>query len=91
MFRGDVAAKVGNILAKMSKNLQIIVISHLPQIAAKADNHFWVYKETHENSTLSNIKLLSHNERVNEIAQMISGEQISDAAIATAQNLLNEK
>ena len=88
---GDVAAKVGNILAKMSKNLQIIVISHLPQIAAKADNHFFVYKETHENSTLSNIKLLSHNERVNEIAQMISGEQISDAAIATARNLLNEK
>jgi DNA repair protein RecN (Recombination protein N) len=88
---GDVAAKVGNILAKMSKNMQVIAISHLPQIAAKADNHFWVYKETRENSTLSNIKLLSHNERVDEIAQMISGEQISDAAIATAQNLLNEK
>jgi len=88
---GDVAAKVGNILAKMSKNMQVIAISHLPQIAAKADNHFWVFKETKENSTLSNIKLLSQNERVDEIAQMISGEQISDAAIATAKNLLNEK
>jgi DNA repair protein RecN (Recombination protein N) len=88
---GDVAAKVGNILAKMSHNMQIIAITHLPQIAAKADNHFWVYKETLGNNTLSNIKLLSHPERVDEIAQMISGEQISEAAIATAQNLLNEK
>ena len=88
---GDVAAKVGNILAKMSHNMQIIAITHLPQIAAKADNHFWVYKETLENSTLSNIKLLSRSERIDEIAQMISGEQISDAAIATAHNLLNEK
>lgn len=88
---GDVAAKVGNILAKMSHNMQIIAITHLPQIAAKADNHFWVYKETLGNNTLSNIKLLSHPERVDEIAQMISGEQVSEAAIATAQNLLNEK
>lgn len=88
---GDVAAKVGNILAKMSKNMQIIAISHLPQIAAKADHHLWVFKEIQNHTTLSNIKLLSQSERIEEIAQMISGEKISEAAIKTAQNLLNEK
>ncbi len=86
---GDVAAKVANILRNMSQSMQIIAISHLPQIAAKAESHWWVYKESDDHKTLSNIKKLTHQERVQEIAQMISGEQITDAAIAAAEKLIN--
>ncbi len=87
---GDVAAKVANILAKMSASMQIIAISHLPQIAAKADTHLWVYKEIEDDKTKSNIKSLNTTERINEIAQMISGEKITPAAIETAKALLSE-
>jgi DNA repair protein RecN (Recombination protein N) len=86
---GDIAAKVANILRKMSENMQILAISHLPQIAAKAETHFWVYKETNEESTLSNIKQLSANERIEEIAKMISGESVTASAIETAKSLLS--
>ena len=86
---GDVAAKVANILLQMSTSMQIIAISHLPQIAAKAESHWWVYKESDELKTLSNIKRLNHQERIQEIAQMISGEEITDAAIAAAEKLIN--
>jgi DNA repair protein RecN (Recombination protein N) len=86
---GDVAAKVANILLHMSQSMQIIAISHLPQIAAKAESHWWVYKESDDHKTLSNIKKLNHQERIHEIAQMISGEQITDAAMAAAEKLLN--
>ncbi len=85
---GDVAAKVANILSELSKSMQIIAITHLPQIAAKADTHFWVYKEVFHDKTTSNIKALNKTERIHEIAQMISGEKITDAAIETAKNLL---
>jgi DNA repair protein RecN (Recombination protein N) len=85
---GDIAAKVANILRKMSQNMQILAITHLPQIAAKAESHFWVYKEVQDDNTLSNIKQLTHVERVDEIAKMISGESVSKAAIETAEDLL---
>ncbi|MEI6346777.1 MAG: DNA repair protein RecN [Bacteroidota bacterium] len=85
---GDIAAKVANILRKMSQNMQILAITHLPQIAAKAESHFWVYKKVQDDNTLSNIKQLTHVERVDEIAKMISGESVSKAAIETAEDLL---
>lgn len=85
---GDIAAKVANILRKMSQNMQILAITHLPQIAAKAESHFWVYKEVQDDNTLSNIKQLTYVERVDEIAKMISGESVSKAAIETAEDLL---
>ncbi len=88
---GDIAAKVALIMKNMSNNMQIIAISHLPQIAAKADTHFWIYKETEHDITSSKIKLLNQNERIEEIAKMISDENISSSAIQTAKELLNLK
>ncbi len=85
---GDIAAKVASIMKKMSKNMQVIAITHLPQIAAKADIHFWVYKQTDEDKTVSNIKVLSKEQRIKEIAKMISNDTISKASIGAAEELL---
>lgn len=85
---GEIAFKMGNILKKMSKNLQVINITHLPQIAAKGDYHFKVYKVENEKGTSSEIKKLEEAERLNEIAKMLSGENLSEAAIENAKELL---
>ncbi len=86
---GEVAAKVGKILADMSESIQLIVITHLPQIAGKGKHHYKVSKETDENKTHSQIKLLNQNERVVEIAKMISGDRISEVAMQNAKILLS--
>jgi len=86
---GEVAAKVGNILAEMSKGIQLIVITHLPQIAGKGDHHYQVTKETDETQTHSHIKLLNTDERVVEIAKMISGDRVSEVAMQNAKILLS--
>lgn len=86
---GEIADSMGKIMQDMSRNRQIISITHLPQIASKGETHYKVYKTDNDNSTETNIRRLSHDERINEIAAMLSGNQITDAAIANAKELLN--
>jgi len=85
---GEIAGKMGSILKEMSAGMQVINITHLPQVAAKGDYHFWVYKQDTEQETVTHLKLLSQKERVEELAKMLSGENISDAALQNAQELL---
>ncbi|OQX98174.1 MAG: hypothetical protein B6I24_06095 [Bacteroidetes bacterium 4572_128] len=85
---GEISHKMGKIIHKMSKNIQIINITHSPQIASKADFHYLVYKEENENSSNTKIKLLNKKERIIEIAEMLSGENITKASIRNAKELL---
>ena len=85
---GEVALKVGDLLQKMSQHHQIISISHLPQIAAKADEHFYVFKEQTDNNTQTFLKKLNNNERLNEIATMLSGKNPGEAAVRNAKELM---
>ena len=85
---GEVAVKMGQILEQMSKTVQVLNITHLPQIAAKGNNHYKVYKFDLNNQTFTSIKKLSEQERVEEIAQMLSGENYSATALETAKELL---
>jgi len=85
---GEIAAKVGQMIKQLSKNLQVIDITHLPQIAAKADTHILVYKEDREEGTISGLRKLNAEERVEEIAKMLSGESITSAALEHARQLI---
>jgi DNA repair protein RecN (Recombination protein N) len=85
---GDIAAKVARLLEKMSGNMQLVAITHLPQIAARAAEHYSVYKKYAENRTVSEVKCLSDGERIEEIAAMLSDASPSDAARTTAKELL---
>ncbi|HEX6227050.1 MAG TPA: DNA repair protein RecN [Chryseolinea sp.] len=85
---GEVAIKLGTLMKTMSNNHQIISISHLPQIAAKGDAHYFVYKDNSAAKTVSSIKRLSDPERVEEIAKMIGGARPSKVALENAQELL---
>ncbi|MBI9033710.1 MAG: DNA repair protein RecN [Bacteroidales bacterium] len=85
---GDIAGKVGEIMLRMSNKMQVIAISHLPQIAGKSLNHYFVYKEIVDERTESQIRHLQGDERVEEIAKMLSSGTISDAALQTARELL---
>jgi DNA repair protein RecN (Recombination protein N) len=84
---GNVASKTGDILKQMSKNHQMICITHLPQIAAKGQKHFYIYKKV-ENKTYTRMKELDETERIQELASMLGGETISEASIANARELL---
>ncbi len=86
---GEIAIRMGEIMKEMSLEMQIFAITHLPQIAAKGLAHFKVFKSTIEDDTQSELKLLSNEERVVEIAQMLSGTVISDSALNHAKALLN--
>lgn len=85
---GEVADKVGGVMKKMSSNLQVFSITHLPQVASKGDNHFYVYKTEENNLTNTHLKLLSQSDRVVELAKMMSGEQPSKASLQSAKELL---
>lgn len=85
---GEVALKVGEVMEDLSANMQVIAISHLPQIASKGLSHFKVYKEDKEDKTYSNIQLLNSEQRIKEIAQMLSGANPGEAAIQHAKELL---
>lgn len=85
---GPVADKMGEMLEKMAAATQIIVITHLPQVASKGNKHLVVKKEFNLNRNFTKILELSHNERVTEIARLLSGEKISSSAIENARNLL---
>jgi DNA repair protein RecN (Recombination protein N) len=86
---GDVAQKIGALLQKMGEHFQLIAISHLPQVAAKAQHHMKVEKSILGDRTISKVRILTKNEQVEEIARLMSGEQITDAAIETAKALMN--
>ncbi|HEU0136578.1 MAG TPA: DNA repair protein RecN, partial [Flavobacterium sp.] len=86
---GEIAHKMGDIMKSMSTDMQVFAITHLPQIAAKGHTHYKVFKSVSGERTNSELKLLTNEERVNEIAQMLSGSVISDSAINHAKALLD--
>ena len=88
---GEVAIQLGKMMKTMAKNHQVIVISHLPQIAAKADKHYFVFKDNSSAKTISQIKDLDIEGRVYEIAKMIGGANPSDLAKENAKELINSK
>ena len=85
---GEVALKVGELMERLSDDMQVIAITHLPQIASKGTSHFKVYKENKRNVTVTKITLLTQEERIVEIAQMLSGANPGDTAIEHAKKLL---
>jgi len=87
---GEVSNRIASVMASMSDNMQVVAITHLPQIAAKGDHHFKVYKSETNNQTVTNIKILTDTERVKEVAEMLSGKEIADSAIMHAKQLLNQ-
>lgn len=86
---GEIANKMGDIMKAMSRDMQVFAITHLPQIASKGESHYKVFKTTQGNTTVSELKLLDKEERVREIAEMLSGRDISDSALNHARALLN--
>ena len=86
---GEIALRMAGIMSAMSHTMQVISITHLPQIAAKGEQHIKVYKSDEEQGTVTHLKTLTEEERIVEIAQMIGGHQITEAAIANAKELLN--
>jgi DNA repair protein RecN (Recombination protein N) len=86
---GEVSNKIAAIMQQMSNNMQVIAITHLPQIAAKGSSHYKVYKKEIKGVTTTNLKQLTTEERIIEIAEMLSGKDISDSALTHAKELLN--
>jgi DNA repair protein RecN (Recombination protein N) len=86
---GEIADKVGNIIYGMASGMQVINITHLPQIASKGKTHLLVYKDNLSIHSTTKIKLLNSNERVVEIAKMLSGEKLTEAALTNAKELLS--
>lgn len=86
---GDIANSMGEMMQSIARNIQVLAITHLPQVASKGNNHYKVFKEDDETSTLTRIKELSIEERVDELALMLSGSTINEAARANARSLLN--
>ncbi len=85
---GEVANKVGQIMEQLSNNLQVITITHLPQIASKGKAHYFVYKDDEADTTRTRIKQLSDDERILEIAKMLSGDKPGESALQNARELL---
>lgn len=85
---GEIADKMGQVMLDFGKNMQVIAITHLPQIAAKGKSHYKVYKFDNNDSTTTNLILLSDEERLDEIARMLSGAIVTDAAVENARSML---
>lgn len=85
---GEIAIKMSQMMLEMAKNHQVITITHLPQIAAKGQSHYFVFKDESSETTTSQIRKLSHEERLNEIAEMIGGKQASNNAFDSARELM---
>ena len=85
---GEIAIKMGNIIKSFSDTTQIINITHLPQIAARGDAHFRVYKYEENGKTFTSIKALNADERVEELAVMVGGEKLTETTIQAARELL---
>jgi DNA repair protein RecN (Recombination protein N) len=88
---GEIADQMGNMMLAMAKDMQVITITHLPQIAVKANTQYKVFKTETENTTTSNIEQLSHEQRVEEIAKMLSGKIVTEAALHNAKILLGKE
>ena len=86
---GEISNKMADIMSQMSTKMQVFSITHLPQIAAKGNTHYKVYKEDVNEVTTTNLIKLNYDDRVVELAQMLGGSQLSDSAIAHAKQLLN--
>jgi DNA repair protein RecN (Recombination protein N) len=87
---GEVANKVGQIMEQLSDNLQVITITHLPQIASKGQAHYFVYKDDEADTTRTRIKQLNNDERILEIAKMLSGDKPGESALQNARELLGQ-
>ncbi len=87
---GEVASKVGSVINRISKGIQIINITHLPQVASKGNSHFLVYKDSEQEISRTLIKKLDKEERLKEIAKMLSGEELTEAALENARMLLGK-
>ena len=87
---GEIAARMGKIMQRIAENVQVLSITHLPQVAAMGSEHFKVYKHTDDQRTISSIKKLSADERITEIASMMSGEKLTPEALENAKVLLGK-
>ncbi len=85
---GEVAAKIGSIMRQMGLSLQLISITHLPQVASQAEHHYFIYKDNEGTRTKSHIRVLQHEERITEIAKMLSNDQVTPEALRAAEVLL---
>lgn len=85
---GEIADKVGGIMDQLARGRQVLAITHLPQVASRGSDHFVVYKEDTKDATYTRIRKLNREERVSEIAKMLSGKKITDAALSNARELL---
>ena len=85
---GEVAAKIGNIMQKMGNALQLISITHLPQVASQAGHHYYIYKDNEGERTQSHIRVLQREERITEIAKMLSNDKLTPEALRAAEVLL---
>ena len=85
---GEVAAKIGSIMGQMGTSLQLIAITHLPQVASQAEHHYFIYKDNAGERTQSHIRLLDSHERITEIAKMLSNDQVTPEALRAAEVLL---
>jgi DNA repair protein RecN (Recombination protein N) len=88
---GEVASMVGSILEEMGRSMQVINITHLPQVASRGSVHYHVYKEESDHSTITRVRLLTDSERIKEIARLLSGSTITEAAMHNARELLGGK
>lgn len=87
---GEVASMVGAILSDMGRSMQVINITHLPQVAARGRIHYHVYKEEGDHSTITRVRLLKDDERVKEVARLLSGSTVTEAAMRNARELMND-
>lgn len=87
---GEIGIKLGDMMKKMATRHQVIIISHLPQIAAKGERHYFVYKDSTDSKTVSKIRDLDQEERIVEIAKMLSGENPTEGALVNARELIGE-
>lgn len=85
---GEIAHKMGKLMKQMSKKIQVVAVTHLPQVASNGNSHLKVYKDDNEEKTISHIKVLDENERIKEIAGMLSGDTINEVALENARMLL---
>ena len=88
---GDIADKMGHIMQDLGSKMQVFAITHLPQIAAQGEAHYFVYKEDVKDRTLTRIRPLNQEERVREVARMLSGSALTEASLANAKDLLGMK
>ena len=87
---GEVAAKIGSIMRQMGSSLQLISITHLPQVASQADHHYFIYKDNEGTRTQSHIRVLTEEERIREIAKMLSNDKVTPEALRAAEVLLGK-